>query len=169
MRIKLGDTVEGFKLVRNFRKKNSFCQGNSDGRGSARLFSQNRWSSAAKTSGGANKPRRDKRLRPELSRPELLHQRNQTFQHRECRGLSPRYRGETESRLQENKRTMRFGPHQQLPLKSSRWSGAVSRCRSKPRTSAIIHRFTGMALCAKAVGVHWGSVVFGPMLTITVK
>ena len=32
-----------------------------------------------------------------------------------------------------------------------------------------IHRFTRMALCAKAVGVHWGSVGFGPMLTITAK
>lgn len=50
--------------------------------------------------------RRDKRLRLELSRPELLHQRNQTFQHRECRGLL--YRGETESRLQANKRTMQI-------------------------------------------------------------
>src|SRR4030095_7189703 len=45
--------------------------------------------------------RRDKRLRLELSRPELLHQRNQTFHHRECRGLSPLYRGESGSRLLE--------------------------------------------------------------------
>jgi hypothetical protein len=44
--------------------------------------------------------RRDKRLRPELSRPELLHQRNQTFQPRECRDLSLLYRVETGSQLQ---------------------------------------------------------------------
>src|SRR4030095_3151181 len=44
---------------------------------------------------------RDKRLRLELSRPELLHQRNQTCDHRECRGLSPLSRGEIGSRLLE--------------------------------------------------------------------
>ena len=55
MRIKLGDTVEGFKLVGDFGKKNCFCQGHRDGRGAARLFSQNRCRSAAKISSGANK------------------------------------------------------------------------------------------------------------------
>ena len=95
-------------------------------------------------------PRRDKRLRPELSRPELLHQRNQTFHHRECRGLSPRYRGETGSRQQENETT-----NESQTLESA--------------DRIVIYRFTGMALCAKAVGVHWGSVVFGLMLTITAK
>ena len=95
-------------------------------------------------------PRRDKRLRPESSRPELLHQRNQTFHHRECRGLSPLYRGETGSRLQENEST-----NESATLESAKRSA--------------IYRFTGMALCAKAVGVHWGSVVFGLMLTITAK
>ena len=94
--------------------------------------------------------RRHNRLRPELSRPELLHQRNQTFHHRECRGLSPHYRGESGNLLQENESTNEFAT-----LESAKRSA--------------IYRFTGMALCAKAVGVHWGSVVFGPMLTITAK
>jgi hypothetical protein len=91
--------------------------------------------------------RRDKRLRLELSRPELLHQRNQTFHHRECLGLSPRYRGEIGSPLQRT--------NESATLESPNAAG--------------IHRFTGMALCAKAVGVHWASVVFGPMLTIIAK
>ena len=93
---------------------------------------------------------RDKRLRLDLSRPELLHQRNQTFHHRECRGLSPRYRGETESRQQENERT-----NESATIESANRN--------------TIYRFTGMAVCAIAVGVHWGSVVFGLMLTITAK
>jgi hypothetical protein len=94
--------------------------------------------------------RRDKRLRLELSRPELLHQRNQTFHHRECLGLSPRYRGESGSRQQENERT-----NESATIESANRN--------------TIYRFTEMAVCAIAVGVHWGSVVFGPMLTITAK
>ena len=42
----------------------------------------------------------DKRLRPELSRLELLRQDNQTFQDRECRGR----RDVTANRLQENEK-----------------------------------------------------------------
>ena len=44
-----------------------------------------------------------KRLHPELSRQELLHQHQQTFQDRECRELSPLYRGESASRPKMSK------------------------------------------------------------------
>jgi hypothetical protein len=76
----------------------------------------------------------------------LLHQDQQTSQDRECRGLL--CRGETGSRLLER-------TNESATLESA-------------NRSAIYH-FTGMALCSKAVGDHWGSVVFGAMLTITAK
>ena len=56
MRVKLGDTVEGFRLSEISEKRIVFARGTRDGRIAARLFSQNRYSSAAKTGSGANKP-----------------------------------------------------------------------------------------------------------------
>ena len=98
IRIKLGDTVEGFRLSEISEKRIVFARGTATVELPLDYFrkidiAQPRGSAAAQTSPAGQA------ARPELSRPELLHQDNQTCQHRECRGLSPLYRGESASRL----------------------------------------------------------------------
>ena len=98
MRIKLGDTVEGFRLSEVSEKRVVFAKGTATVEVPLDYFrktdsAQPRVPVATQTSPAG-----------QAAAPQMLHQDRQTCRGRECRGLSLLYHGETGNRLQENER-----------------------------------------------------------------